>query len=366
MTEIKPQTTNDRRQARKSRLLSLAVCCLSLLMFSPSFAAKYAGEFLEIGVGARAIGMGGAVTSMIDDGTSFYWNPAGMGYLPGAQATAMYADLWDGLANYSVAGIALPVSAAIFSVNWVRLGVPDIEEHRDYTQLLQLPDSLRYVDRDGERIYYDTVQEYLLATGATPQGMFSDNESAIFLTFSRLNKFTVDLGWSYFQVPVEIPFGVNFKIVNQSLAGNSGQGIGLDFGMQVRFKASDFLWEPWKATMAYGFNYQDMTRTAVDWGEGNKDAIPANFRNGASLTQKLPGKHNDLVMSIDYERRWDQTYHYGVEYRMAKTLALRGGFWGDEWTAGAGVSVWRATVDYGYLSKELGATHRVSVSVRLK
>ncbi len=375
---VKEQGTNKKQQSRgpsvvASTLLSdrvwrlkFVVCSLLFVLCSSAFAAKYAGEFLNIGVGARAVGMGGAVTAYIDDGTSFYWNPAGTSYLAGPQATVMYADLWDGLANYSIAGLALPVSGAVFSVNWVRLGVPDIQQHRDYDQLMQLPDSLRFVEIDGERIYYNSVQEYLLATGANPQGTFSDNESAIFLNFAKLNKFSVDLGWSYFQLPLELPIGANLKIVNQSLGGKTGQGIGGDFGAQLRFKTQDVFWEQWKCTIGYGFNWQDMTRTAVDWGEGNQDAVPSTFRNGVFVTQKLPGKDNDITACLDYEHRWDPVYHWGLEYRMAKTLFLRGGFWGDEWTAGAGLSLWRANVDYAYLSKELGASHRVSLSVKLK
>ncbi|MCH8285826.1 hypothetical protein IIB79_04770, partial [candidate division KSB1 bacterium] len=38
--------------------------------------AKYAGEFLSIGVGARAQALGGAFAAIADDGTAFYWNPA--------------------------------------------------------------------------------------------------------------------------------------------------------------------------------------------------------------------------------------------------------------------------------------------------
>ena len=35
--------------------------------------------FLKIGVGAKAMGMGGAFVSLADDGTAPYWNPAGLG-----------------------------------------------------------------------------------------------------------------------------------------------------------------------------------------------------------------------------------------------------------------------------------------------
>ena len=39
--------------------------------------AKYAGEFIATGVGARALAMGGSFVALSDDVTAAYWNPAG-------------------------------------------------------------------------------------------------------------------------------------------------------------------------------------------------------------------------------------------------------------------------------------------------
>lgn len=338
--------------------LTLSLLLSSLLVSTSSRAEKYAGEFLEIGVGGRGVAMGGAVTAHTGDALSFYWNPAGMAYVSGLHVSGMYADLWNGLANYSVVGVTMPLTGAVLGANWVRLGVPDIQRHRDY-DLLQFPMVV------GDDTVY-SVQEYLLATGAAPEGMFTDNESAIFLTFAKQNAFTFDLGWSYFQVPMEIPIGANVKIINQNLGGTTGSGIGADFGFQIRFPLSDVFLEQWKAKFAYGLNWQDATRTAVDWGENNKDAIPSNIRHGFALIQKMPGRDNKLTLSADIEKRWDFTRHAGVEYSHANVISLRGGLWGEEWTAGAGISVWRATVDYAYLSRDLGTTHRVSLILKLK
>src|SRR5437773_9002924 len=36
------------------------------------------GQFLKIGVGARAAGMGGAFVGVADDATALYWNAAGI------------------------------------------------------------------------------------------------------------------------------------------------------------------------------------------------------------------------------------------------------------------------------------------------
>ena len=39
-----------------------------------------AAKFLHMNVGSRAVGMGGAFTSIANDATAMYWNPAGLGF----------------------------------------------------------------------------------------------------------------------------------------------------------------------------------------------------------------------------------------------------------------------------------------------
>jgi hypothetical protein len=41
----------------------------------------YAGSFLRIGLGARAMAMGGGSAAILNDAYSAYYNPAGLGYL---------------------------------------------------------------------------------------------------------------------------------------------------------------------------------------------------------------------------------------------------------------------------------------------
>ena len=39
-----------------------------------------AAKFLSIEVGSNAVGMGGAYTSIANDATAMYWNPAGLSF----------------------------------------------------------------------------------------------------------------------------------------------------------------------------------------------------------------------------------------------------------------------------------------------
>ena len=55
-------------------ILSLLCCAV----WQVSICQKYSNEFLSIGVGARAQGMGNAFIASVDDVTAGYWNPAGL------------------------------------------------------------------------------------------------------------------------------------------------------------------------------------------------------------------------------------------------------------------------------------------------
>ena len=67
----------------RSKIIKIIMTILALGVISSISAQenKYAGSFLELGVGARAMGMGGAFVSIADDGSAFYWNPAGVSQL---------------------------------------------------------------------------------------------------------------------------------------------------------------------------------------------------------------------------------------------------------------------------------------------
>jgi hypothetical protein len=60
------------------RLFIYNIIALLLILPVNIFAA---GEFLDIGIGARAAGMGRTGVALSDDFTAAYWNPAGLGFI---------------------------------------------------------------------------------------------------------------------------------------------------------------------------------------------------------------------------------------------------------------------------------------------
>ena len=109
----------------------LAAFLGSLLLTAPAGATKYAGEFLKIQVGARALGMGGAFAAVADDATAPYWNPAGMVYLPYREVIPQHQEKFGNLANHDYLGGVWPLGGpkgrnAALGVGVVRFAVDDI------------------------------------------------------------------------------------------------------------------------------------------------------------------------------------------------------------------------------------------------
>ena len=68
---------------------------------------KYSNEFLNIGAGARGLGMGNAQIAFVDDATAGYWNPAGLAEIKdGPKASIMHAEYFSGIAKYDYAALA--------------------------------------------------------------------------------------------------------------------------------------------------------------------------------------------------------------------------------------------------------------------
>jgi hypothetical protein len=122
--------------------LFLALCGLSEV-FAQDFNPKYANEFLNMGVGAAALGMGSAVVADIDGLHAGVWNPAGL--LHQAQATEiglMHASYFGGLAAFDHLGVSKKLNdRTVLAVNVIRLGVDNIY---NTTQLIDNQGNIDY------------------------------------------------------------------------------------------------------------------------------------------------------------------------------------------------------------------------------
>jgi hypothetical protein len=109
--------------------LLIIIIILGIFLPVVSFAQKVtktgttAAKFLSVGIGPRAISMGGAFTSVANDASSIYWNPAGIAYSDQFQGFFSNTSLFAGISlNYF--GLIVPggnignFAASVTAVNF--------------------------------------------------------------------------------------------------------------------------------------------------------------------------------------------------------------------------------------------------------
>ena len=94
---------------------------------------KYSNEFLNVGVGGKALGMSQAVVASVDDVTAGYWNPAGLVHLEdNLQVSYMHSNYFAGIANYDYGALGFKTGENnAMAVSFVRMGVDGIPNTLD-------------------------------------------------------------------------------------------------------------------------------------------------------------------------------------------------------------------------------------------
>ena len=319
---------------------------------TPVFCGDNAASFLEIGVGARALAMGGAFCSIADDGTAFYWNPAGLAFMRRPQLSGMYGPQFgtieNPLGNFHYLGYSQTLPGrAMLAVNWIRLTVDDIP---------------LYSELEGES-YWDRLHDVDLRPSGESDGFIQDVEDAFYFSFAKMSSWNVDLGWDFHKVLVEIPFGVNIKWFRQKLGDHEASGVGVDVGAMMRIHLGDFFDNKRIGLFTIGLHVQDVTGSKMSWDTRHQDAIPHNVKWGLSYCQSL-GK-SSISISYDKDSRWGPRDRWGLEYRGFNVIALRMGLDNGAFTGGVGIRFWFMQVDYAFLSHEFSSLHRLSCSITL-
>ncbi|MFK7809463.1 MAG: PorV/PorQ family protein [Saprospiraceae bacterium] len=314
---------------------------------------KFSNDFLAIGVGARAQGMGNAQTSVTNDLTSGYWNPAGLTSIQSPlQVGAMHAEWFGSVANYDFISIAKPLNQdkkSVVGLTVIRLGIDNI------------PNTINLVDKDGT-INYDNITE------------FSAADYAVLLSYAREIKLK----------DRTLSIGGNTKIIRRVIGSFAGAwGFGLDFGLQYKVK------DKWH----FGLMARDITSTFNAWNftftEAEKEvfvftgndipessveitrprillgsAYKARFNEKLSLTTSLDldfttdGQRNVLVSSENF----NMDPRLGLELDYKGFIYIRGGvsnfqqvlddvdgtkkLWDFQPHFGIGIVLGRFTIDY--------------------
>mgnify|MGYP001453349316 FL=1 len=209
---------------------------------------KYSNEFLNIGVGARALGMSNSFIASADDVYAGYWNPAGLVDIKDEfQGAVMHSEYFAGIAKYDYIGLAKSIdnkSSVGFSV--IRFGVDDI------------PNTTQLIDAQGN-LDYDRVTTFSAA-----------DYGFIFSYARRLKK-------------TGVSFGTNAKIIYRRIGDFSNAfGFGIDASINYDYKKYRF--------SAVG---RDITTTVNSWNTDLGEEVEEIF----TLTgNEIPGKSLEVTL----------------------------------------------------------------------
>jgi hypothetical protein len=307
--------------------------------------AKYAGEFMAIGVGGRALGMGGAHVALVNDATAGYWNPGALARIDYPEAVVMHEERFGSLINYDFASVAIPYGADVsLGLSVLRLGVDGIPDTRN-----------AWIDNNGN-------------------GVFDSADQLDYNKITYFNSADWALYFTYAQRSVSgLLYGVNVKLIRRTLADQSATGIGFDIGAVYSPTANLFL----------GVNAQDVTTTLIAWSTGRNELVSPTLKVGAAYSIDLLGGR--LTPAVDADLRFENRHfasiasvgpvsidpHAGLEFDYKSTVALRVGY-NDvkQMSVGAGLHLRMLDIDYSFAKfaadESLGNTHRISIRFMLQ
>ncbi len=349
---------------------------LSLVLFFPFHqeakaqdfvSAKYGSDFLSIGGGARALGMGGAHVGLVSDVTAGYWNPAGLAHLNNVELAYMHSERFAGIVSYDYGALALPISGSesVVGVSFFRQGVDGIKN------------TLNAWDRERNQPKANPTQYFT---------EFSAADLAFMVSYA--NRLSDKTTW-----------GTTAKVINSRLGPFAeAWGYSLDLGLQVQ--GDRYL---------FGINLMDITTMMKFWSvsaenlrpllEEFQDEIPSGANERVRPTIKTGfGRYFDagpvqIIAAIDADFRFEgrKAYyfnvgnmsiepHAGIEVGYNDVVFLRAGVTdfhtdpdGNYYvspTLGAGLQIGSIMLDYGFgsfagMAADLGFTHRISLKVGL-
>ncbi|MDA0710955.1 MAG: PorV/PorQ family protein [bacterium] len=308
-----------------NNLIFLAAFTLFLTSSARAQDSVYGGDPLQLGAGARALGMGSAFVAVSDDATAFYWNPAGLVYLVRREVHAQHTQQFGGSVNHDILALGLPLKMGGLGLGLQRIGVDDIS-------FTALEDPGRPIGPDNRPIVSRTV-------GTT--------------------EFDLHLAYAHRLRPF-LTVGFSTKLVYRNLSVGTGSGFGIDAGL---------MYQP-RLPLKFGLVIRDLTRTRIHFDTGKVDVISPSFLLGSSYQFPL-SETNTLLASTSLQLAQDRSgiendpaFGVGLEYQFRQKVMLRLGRQGSHLTAGAGIRLARATVDLAYLeNNQLNNTYRISTSL---
>jgi hypothetical protein len=344
------------------KISSLSIATLLLVVFAAGIAtgqSRKAGinsaAFLKVGVGARHVGMGSAVTSLNGDASNVFWNPAGVALNDEKAQVAFTYNSWiGGLTQNAVAGSYRLEGIGTIGLGVMTFGMTGIKADRD--------------------IYPGNASLQALQIDQATAGTYDYMDLLAQITYSA---YVMD----------RLTLGASFKFINEKIDDQNATAIGFDLGSVYNIGIYNWNIGARLSNLGSDMKFYDYA-----------SPIPLTFSIGTSLAPIHIGD-NKVTLAVDAVKPQDgqQYYYTGLEYNYNNMIFLRGGwklnysYFGlsgdgmDEGTSqrasvrtslekgslGAGVRVpvsdYMVSLDYAYTAfTSFDGVHRVTVQFSMK
>jgi len=274
--------------------LSMAVLAFSNPVSAQQFApvGTAVAQFLEVGIGARGVGMGEAFTALTNDVNSVFWNPAGLANIQDKQLMLNY-NRWP--ADISIGGMA-------FGMNFDRIGVFTLSTVYLATGKM---DVTTVYDPEGSSGQTFNITNYALGLSYS---RYMTERLAVGITL----KLVSEKYWTYGYTTAAIDLGTCYHTGYHGL--NIAMSI-LHFGPEVKFSGRyiDYS-DPLSANLNKTKSFETYS-------------LPINFRFGLSM-DILEDSESHLVGAADmiHPNNNLEQYNLGLEYGYNRLFFLRGGY----------------------------------------
>jgi hypothetical protein len=240
--------------------------------------------FLKVGVGARQVAMGSAVTSLNGDVNNMFWNPAGVALLNETMQASFTHNNWIAGLEQEVAAVSYNLQdIGTIGVGFMTFGVSNIPADRDYGYTdPQL--HAQEIDLVGSSTY--DYQDLLLQ--ATISRYITDN----------------------------LTLGLSVKYINEKIDDQNATAIAFDLGSVYDIGVMGW-------SIGARINNLGSDIKFYDYAS----PIPLTFSIGTSLVPIEVGK-SSVLMAVDLVKPQDgqQYYYTGLEYNYDKMVFLRLGW----------------------------------------
>ena len=276
-------------------LVLLIIFFIPLQTYSENFApvGTSVAQFLEIGVGAGATGMGEAYTVMANDASSAFWNPAG---IADVGRNSLYTTYTQWPANISIGALSYARTLGNFgtvAVSSIYLSTSDME--------------ITTIDNPEGTGEYFGISNYSL--GLSYSRYLTDKVS-VGITTKFIHEGYYDYGYSTWALDMGTIYRTGFH--------------GLKIGMSILHFAPE---------INFDGDYVDYSDPKSYAGDEVKPksfenySLPINFRFGMAIDVFKNNLHKVTVAGdMIHPNNNQEQYNAGVQYTFNKIIHLRSGY----------------------------------------